>query len=72
MPGRQEGRDEQALTGDGEGKEKLKKQNCKKSWRRPRRVYGDLLHNLSKLPIPLFASFTPTSLSVVKKTKPVA
>lgn len=32
MTGRQEGRDEQALTGAGEGKEELRNK-CKKSWR---------------------------------------
>lgn len=71
MSGRQEDRDEQALTGDREEKEELRNRSVRKvgDGRRPRTLYRDLLHNLPNLPVPLFASFTPTSLSVIKRKK---
>ena len=71
MPGSQESRDEQALTGDGEGKEELRNRSVRKvgDGRRPRTLYRDLFHNLPSFPFPMFASFTPTSFSVVKRKK---
>lgn len=71
MPGRKEGRDEQALTGDDNGKEELRNRSVRKigDGRRLRTIYRDLLLNLPSLSTSLFVSFTPTSLLVVKRKK---
>lgn len=67
----EEGRHEQALTGHGKGKEKLRSRTVRKvgDGRRPRTLYRGLLQNLPNLHISMSASFTCIPFSAVRRKK---